>query len=725
MVSGGLFGDIVALTDSGRVFMSNVGINRFVEVHNIQSSPITPHTYFTLDHTSQLCYHTLRDSSITRYRIPRRALYVEESGDIQLYIELIGGNKVRLISFSQKNTFALGDVGKIFQLNEGRGSGRIAEVTQATISDKNSSVAILEVMEPFFKPKSVQNTIFIESHGDGLVKIGLVGGSLWTTRQIGSCILVLHCTPFLVSGVHSPTSLIATPLYPNKVSECMGSIESDRWFSINLDPYMSTVEVEIGDKFVVTEVGDQVTITAPSSLSSDLEGSIMTVEGGRQGIVQKVSDLTFVIISNDNFLLNEEFESGEIVFSNIGSGMLAEDMLARDSSWILSEPECEVVFVADDLQALSHPVPQQSVHIDTLNQVELKVKVSDKRMFPPSSPVFKIVFDNRDKFQFYSTHNTTSHLTQLTIGLSHESTEGGTYTPVLITPYLSASLKCEVPSVLFSVQQACDPQTRLVQRYPHVPDQAAFLSPHYMAPHGDNVMTSLPVNYRPPSIHGREISTSHNVYNADPSQPIPRSAKAVSKHSYEFKQCNNSDSRAECSCSDELKISDLAAHSDCRQIVYKVPYTSIFTPELLIMRLGEDPLPLNHTYLITELNGREEFQIYKAGENNLSPSCNYTNCSIVFLGSELFHYRVVVMEDTICNYSTEFLVYVVDVPLPKTLHNTITVHVGAIMFVIILIYYTFSKGADTDRSLNKKGSKFRDNSSSSSSLPDKTAPLKY
>ena len=85
----------------------------------------------------------------------------------------------------------------------------------------------------------------------------------------------------------------------------MGSIASDRWFSINLDPYMSTVEVEIGDKFVVTEVGDQVTMSGPSSLSSDLKGSIITVVGGRQGIVQQVNDVTFVIISNDEFLLNE------------------------------------------------------------------------------------------------------------------------------------------------------------------------------------------------------------------------------------------------------------------------------------------------------------------------------------------------------------------------------------------------------------------------------------
>ena len=78
----------------------------------------------------------------------------------------------------QKDTFASGDVGKIFQLNEGRGSGRIAEVTRATISEKTSSVAILEVVEPFFKPKPAQNTILIESHGDDLVKIGLVGESI-------------------------------------------------------------------------------------------------------------------------------------------------------------------------------------------------------------------------------------------------------------------------------------------------------------------------------------------------------------------------------------------------------------------------------------------------------------------------------------------------------------------------------------------------------------------
>ena len=74
-------------------------------------------------------------------------------------------------------------------------------------------------------------------------------------------------------------------------------------------------------------------------------------------------------------------------------------------------------------------------------------------------------------------------------------------------------------------------------------------------------MTSLPVNYRPPSIHGRDISVSPNVYNVDPSRPVSRSVKAVSKNSYHFKQCAGATTRSECTCSEELRISGRRAFS--------------------------------------------------------------------------------------------------------------------------------------------------------------------
>ncbi|KAL5263371.1 hypothetical protein ACHWQZ_G008665 [Mnemiopsis leidyi] len=724
MVSSGLLGDVVAITESGRIFISNVGINRFVEMHNLHNSPISPHSYFTLDHTSQLCYHTLRNTSIAR--IPRRALYRSEfMSENELYLEPIGGNKVRLFSDSTTGTFTSGDVGKIFKLNKDRGSGRITEVSQRIISDRYFSVAVVQVVDPFVRPKLVHNQIFITENGDGSVTIEIIGG-LWTSRQLRSCIVVLSCTPFLVAALHSPTALIASPLYAGRETGCMGLLESDRWFSINLDPHMSTVEVDIGDKFVVTEeVGEGVvTMSTPDTLHRDLVGGIVSVSGGRQGVVLAVGEQSVTFFSDQQFTLNEEFSSLEIVFSNVGSGTLAEGQYPREASWILSEPECEVVFLADDLSVLTHPVSQQSVYIDTKKESKLKVKVSDRRDFPAYPPVLKVEFENREKFNFYSTLNDTSHKSELTITLSHVNLVGGTYTPVLVTPSRTESLRCEVPSVLFSVKQECNPQTRLVLRYPHIHDQSAFLASHLAGPNGDTLMTSLPTNYRPPSVHGREISTSPNVYNVDPSQAVPRSVKAVSKNSYQFKQCAGAASKTDCSCSDKLRISDLAANSDCRENVYTVTYSTIFTPELLVTLFGEEPQPLNHTYLITEVNGREEYQIYQASQTVLSPNCNFTNCSIVFLGSELFHFRVTVVSDTICNYETEFLLFVVDAPLTKTLHNTITVHVGAIMFIIILIYYTNSKGADPEGGFKREKEKFNENSSSTSSIScSKDIPL--
>ena len=87
----------------------------------------------------------------------------------------------------------------------------------------------------------------------------------------------------------------------------MGLVESDRWFSINLDPHMSTVEVDIGDKFVVTEEVSEgvVTMSTPDTLGSDLVGSIVSVSGERQGVVMEVGEESITVLSDQQFTLNE------------------------------------------------------------------------------------------------------------------------------------------------------------------------------------------------------------------------------------------------------------------------------------------------------------------------------------------------------------------------------------------------------------------------------------
>ena len=66
----------------------------------------------------------------------------------------------------------------------------------------------------------------------------------------------------------------------------------------------------------------------------------------------------------------------------------------------------------------------------------------------------------------------------------------------------------------------------------------------------------LPVNYRPPSPHGKEIAISENVYNADPAAPLPRSAKQLPDNPDPvFKQCRDKESVTECGCNDHMRMS--------------------------------------------------------------------------------------------------------------------------------------------------------------------------
>nr|XP_009688136.1 PREDICTED: cation channel sperm-associated protein subunit beta [Struthio camelus australis] len=88
------------------------------------------------------------------------------------------------------------------------------------------------------------------------------------------------------------------------------------------------------------------------------------------------------------------------------------------------------------------------------------------------------------------------------------------------------------------------------------------------APRDENgflLLKELPVNYRPPSVHGIAIPLSDNFYNADPSKPRMRNYFKSSKASGFYKKCANKSSRAECNCTLAEKMSSLAALSDCTE----------------------------------------------------------------------------------------------------------------------------------------------------------------
>ena len=71
----------------------------------------------------------------------------------------------------------------------------------------------------------------------------------------------------------------------------------------------------------------------------------------------------------------------------------------------------------------------------------------------------------------------------LQLHLTHNQSLGGSYTPVVITPAdHTASLRCEVPALLYSVIQDCGPQTRIVLKYPYIGDPTDFLRSQILDP---------------------------------------------------------------------------------------------------------------------------------------------------------------------------------------------------------------------------------------------------
>ena len=87
---------------------------------------------------------------------------------------------------------------------------------------------------------------------------------------------------------------------------CLGLIDANKWFLVNLDPHASTFTAPYSSKFTVTSVTTTVTLTtAAPDLSSDLVGKVLTVQSDRLGIVHSVVNGALTFKSDRVFTVGE------------------------------------------------------------------------------------------------------------------------------------------------------------------------------------------------------------------------------------------------------------------------------------------------------------------------------------------------------------------------------------------------------------------------------------
>ncbi|XP_033102127.1 cation channel sperm-associated protein subunit beta-like [Anneissia japonica] len=454
-----------------------------------------------------------------------------------------------------------------------------------------------------------------------------------------------------------------------------------------------------------------ITVSSDSSqLHLQLQGVLGQSEGWQQHSVGKtiiqpgLSSILILSVEDERVamgtavlpsLVNTEYLAGRW-FMHSSPGAFGE----RSSS--LSEGVCHHQLVPDDIIAKN-----RLIYLDMGDSFEFSVTATTKEigyLRGSNKRLMKLTVSNRYLVHVVPEyHRDRLGIETLTVEVHNPINQQGSST--ILIQLAQSSLTC--PHTSLSIRFICGCPATKHLHYLQTPKitMEEFLEGDKKDEKNLPIFRSLSVNYRPPSTKGVAIPLSDNIYNADPSMPVPRTKYLISKESGSFKQCANARDHADCNCTNEMKYSSLARYSDCKEKVYLVLYPGRLEPRFVIRQYGKADIALNGSFAValTELNDREDFTVTNVPTPSLEAMKNDPNIvdhdtfltpdtiKITLLGSELYHFKMTVVHGfSYCPLEDEFQVYVHLAPLPNPAPLVIialtSIIIGGIIFVIYLFY---------------------------------------
>eukprot|EP01135_Chromosphaera_perkinsii_P009742 Nk52_evm7s1869 gene=Nk52_evmTU7s1869 len=289
------------------------------------------------------------------------------------------------------------------------------------------------------------------------------------------------------------------------------------------------------------------------------------------------------------------------------------------------------------------------------------------------------------------------------INIQGRSTTGSSVLSIRATDSMPI---CKNTSQDIQIFTECPPSKRAAWILPYGLTENDILYGDPKEKDGTHRLEFLPVNYRPPSYMGAAIPLTDNIYNGDPSEDLYRTTYKVSKESGKFKQCKDKANRAECGCTTRQRWIPFASNSDCvdRVIRYSIEENE-FYPNFQIFEDNKPTKAMTLRYTLTELNGRTDYCPQEAASCSSKAELDSVifdpakNKSMLFSGSELYHFRMTVVKDnnTFCDISTELMIYIYDPSLPERIQWAImaitSVAFGGVLLVVYLWYNYTRKGS--------------------------------
>lgn len=522
-----------------------------------------------------------------------------------------------------------------------------------------------------------------------------VNDSGWRGEDIGKTVRLSSGISFIITACKSLTSAFGRlPTSWNGTGTYIGVYEEGTWFLIDLRPFHAfrPISSPVLRVYQTDNGGVQADIVNDEqfAFSSENVGDVLKYERG-WGVIASVASASASILKA-GILIPGNYTDNWGVYK-------ADATMSRESYipyipnpqfqvWWLAEDECRHFLVEDP------PSRLELYHLDSGENLSFTLRAISKGIADkdPTKPLLRVYIGNTLLFYVESSYQFSNMNHTLEVTLTKRPFISG-ISSIYVRLHQTASLLCK--KVSYTVHGDCPPTKKLRFLYPLSFSLDDFLNAEIADSKGIVRNLKLPFNYRAPSPRGKAIPMSKNIYNVDPQKPLYKTTYAVTRVTLRYKQCKGKDRRSNCGCTNQMRGSSLVEHSDCIDTVYRMMFSETLTPRFVVLQDGREE-PLRFPFYLEELNQRRDFIILSASDLTFSGLSSPVlkqerNSSIQFEGSGLYHFRARIVQEnyTFCALTDDFMVFVVDTPLPFPVNDVVRACTG--MGFASLLFFVYMR----------------------------------
>ena len=606
-------------------------------------------------------------------------------------------------------SFQQSDVGRVLRTRHG-GSALITGVQKSTdTSDFSARVTALIIKPITLVDKSDSPALHftLQANITGsyayLQLHNSMNASGWRGEDIGKTVRLSSGINLILTGCESLS--FATGRLPaswNDTGTYVGVFEEGTWFLIDFRPFHAfrpigspvlRVRQTDDDRALVEIANDD-----QFAFSSEIIGDVLKYGRG-WGLIASVVSTSASIITSDN-IIPGNYTDNWGVYKTHSNTYIPYIPNPQFQGWWLAEDECRHFLVEDP------PSRLELYHLDSSENLSFTLRAISKAIIDgnPTEPLLRLYIGNTLLFYVESSYRYSNMNHTLHVTLTKRPFISG-ISSISVRLHQTASLLCKEAS--YTVHGGCPPTKKLRFLYPLLFSLDDFLNTEITDSKGIMRNMKLPFNYRAPSPRGKAIPMSENTYHVDPQKSLYKTTYAVTRNTLRYKQCERKVYRSDCGCTDQMRGSSLVKHSDCVNTVYRMMFSETLTPRFVVLQEGREEQPLSFPFYLEELNQRRDFIILSSSDLTFSGLSSPVlkqdlNSSIQFEGSGLYHFRARVVQEnyTFCALTDEFMVFVVDTPLPFPVNDVVRACTGmgfaSLLFVVYMRHFHGKKKMKND-----------------------------